>query len=297
MPDPDLAVLLPSWELALEAEHKSENTVRVYGDSTRAFLAWCARGGHPVVLDRRTVAAFIAALRADGAQAATVNVRYRSLRRFSAWLAEEGETDHDPLLGMKPPKLDSKVVPRLTEDELRALLKACEGKTLACRRDEAMVRLATEAMCRAEELLSMTTADVDLRRGLATITRGKGGKGRVVPFGPQTARAIDRYLRLRRAHVLADTPALWLGERGKGLAYWGLYASLRRRAERAGIEHFHPHRLRHTGASRWLAAGGSEGGLMAVAGWSSREMIGRYTDDTAAVRAAEESRRLNLGDL
>jgi integrase len=160
-----------------------------------------------------------------------------------------------------------------------------------------MVRLATEAMCRAEELLSMTTADVDLRRGLATITRGKGGKGRVVPFGPQTARAIDRYLRLRRAHVLADTPALWLGERGKGLAYWGLYASLRRRAERAGIEHFHPHRLRHTGASRWLAAGGSEGGLMAVAGWSSREMIGRYTDDTAAVRAAEESRRLNLGDL
>jgi hypothetical protein len=36
---------------------------------------------------------------------------------------------------------------------------------------------------------------------------------------------------------------------------------------------------------------------MAVAGWSSREMIGRYTDDTAAVRAAEESRRLNLGDL
>src|SRR5437763_9078065 len=128
MPDPDLAMLLPSWELALEAEHKSANTVKVYGDSARGFLAWCARRGHPAVLDRRTVAAFIAALRAAGAEAATVNVRYRSLRRFSAWLAEEGETDRDPLLGMKPPKLDSKVVPRLTEDELRSLLKACEGK-------------------------------------------------------------------------------------------------------------------------------------------------------------------------
>jgi hypothetical protein len=31
----------------------------------------------------------------------------------------------------------------------------------------------------------------------------------------------------------------------------------------AGIVGFHPHRLRHTAAHRWPAAGGSEGGLMA----------------------------------
>ena len=48
---------------------------------------------------------------------------------------------------------------------------------------------------RAGEVLGMQLADVDLTRGLATVRRGKGGKGRVVPFGPQTAAAIDRYMR------------------------------------------------------------------------------------------------------
>jgi len=118
-----------------------------------------------------------------------------------------------------------------------------------------------------------------------------------VPFGPQTARAIDRYLRLRRSHVRAASPKLWLGHAGKDLAYSGLYIALRRRADAAGVKGFHPHRLRHTGASRWLAAGGSEGGLMAVAGWSSRAMIDRYAGAAAASRAADEARALGLGDL
>ena len=68
------------------------------------------------------------------------------------------------------------------------------------------------------------------------------------------------------------------------------------RADAAGIKDFHQHRLRPTGASR-LDAGGSEGGLMMVARWSSRDMLARYVQDTAMERAAEESRRRGLGDL
>ena len=36
---------------------------------------------------------------------------------------------------------------------------------------------------------------------------------------------------------------------------------------------------------------------MAVAGWSSREMLDRYTRASASDRAAAEARSLNLGDL
>lgn len=42
-------------------------------------------------------------------------------------------------------------------------------------------------------------SDIDLSRGTALVRRGKGGKGRFVPFGPHTGRALDRYIRLRRA--------------------------------------------------------------------------------------------------
>jgi hypothetical protein len=36
---------------------------------------------------------------------------------------------------------------------------------------------------------------------------------------------------------------------------------------------------------------------MAVAAWSRRDMIDRYTRATSEARAADEARRLGLGDL
>jgi integrase len=154
-----------------------------------------------------------------------------------------------------------------------------------------------ETGARAGEILNMLPSDIDLQRGLATVRRGKGGKGRIVPFGPQTAAALDRYIRARRTHRFAETGPLWLGGGGQQFGYHGLNMALKRRARMAGIEKFHLHLLRSTAATRWLRAGGSETGLMAVAGWSSRTMVDRYTGASASERAAAEARGLNLGEL
>jgi integrase/recombinase XerD len=294
---PDLAALFPSWEIALGAERKSPKTIRVYGDSVRAFLRWSADTGNPAELTTRSVQAFITTILAAGAQANTARSRQQALRRFSAWLVAEGELDTDQLLGLKPPQVDVKVMTPLDTDELKALLKACKGVGLRERRDEAIVRLMAETGARAGEVAAMQLDDIDLRRGIAVIRRGKGGRGRIVPFGPQTSLAIDRYLRTRRDHRLTTSTALWLGDRGKTHSYSAMQRSLGKRATAAGIARFHPHLLRHTAATRWLRAGGSEGGLMAVAGWKSREMLDRYVAATASERAADEARKLNLGEL
>jgi integrase len=239
----------------------------------------------------------VAGLLDSGAEAATARSRQLSVRRFSSWLAEEGETVRDELLGLKPPKLDVKIVPRLTDDQCRALVKACAGREFIDRRDEALIRFMLDTTARSGEVLAMSIADIDITPGLAVISRGEGGKGSPVPFGPQTGRALDRYLRVRRTHRLAELPAFWLGGGGQRFGYHSLNVALRRRAHLAGIAGFHPHVLHHTAAQRWLSAEGSEGGLMAIAGWSRRDMIDRYTRATASERAAEEARRLGLGDL
>lgn len=293
----DLEALLDSWRLAMRAERKSANTLRIYTAGVMSFLRWCDDAEQPREITRTAVQAFVADMIDAGAEPATALVKQKSVRQFSAWLTAEGEFDDDPLLGIKPVKLDTKVVDALTDDELKAMLKACAGKELSDRRDEAILRLMLETGIRAGEVIDMKVSDVDVQRGLATVYRGKGGKGRVAPFGPQTATALDRYLRARRTHRLAANDQLWLGARGKGLGYWGLRRSLAARAETAGIEGFHPHLLRHTAATRWLRAGGSEQGLMAVAGWSTRAMLDRYTSASASERAASEARGLNLGDL
>jgi integrase/recombinase XerD len=295
--DPDLAVLLGSWELALRAERKSPQTVKSYGDGVRRYVAWCEAHGQPAVLDRASVAGFVADLLEQGAEPSTARARQLAVRRFSAWLAEEGEIDRDELVGTKPPKLDQKIIEPLTDVQLKALLAACSGPDMRERRDEAIVRVMLETGLRAGEVIGMTLPDTNLAAGSAIVRRGKGGRGRSVPLGPQTVRAIDRYVRARRAHRLATTDALWLGDRGKAFSYDALHKSLGMRAAAAGISNFHPHRLRHTAAHRWLAAGGSEGGLMAVAGWTRPDMLVRYTRAQASERAAEEARKLNLGDL
>ena len=290
--------LLPSWKRALRAERKSPATIKSYAEGVLAFQRWCESTGTPPVLSKANAQAFVADLLDSGQQPKTAGSRLLSIRRFSAWLTDEGELDSDPLIGVRQPKLDRKVVEALTDDELKRLIKACQGKEFTDRRDEAMVRLMAETGMRAGEVIGLEVADVDLDRGLVIVRRGKGGKGRIAPVGPQTAAAIDRYLRARRTHRRADTGKLWLGaDNWRDFNYFGLRHALVRRAEVAGIKGFHPHLLRHTAATRWLRAGGSEGGLMAVAGWSTRDMIDRYTGASAAERAAAEARGLNLGEL
>jgi site-specific recombinase XerD len=293
-----LAELLPSWLLALKAANKSPKTIANYEDGVKLFLAWCQKTGTTPELSKPVVGAFVSSLFDTGRSAHTARARQLALKRFSVWLASENEIDTDALAGMPQPKLNIKVTDPLTDLELRDLIKVCQGGAFRDKRDEAIVRLMAETGMRAGECAALTLEDVDVVRGIATVQHAKNGVGRIVPFGATTAAAIDRYIRARRSHRRTTDTALWLGERAnQSFSYLALYRTLRRRARDAGIDRFHPHVLRHTAATRWLAAGGTEGGAMAVMGWRRHEMLSRYVSATAASRAADEAKRLRLGDL
>jgi site-specific recombinase XerD len=297
----DLPFLLLSWEVSLKAEHRAPNTIQSYLRGVRFYLAWCDENGYERQLTKPFVRAWVAEL-LEESEANTARVRQAAVRRFSAWLAQEGELADDPLLGLKQPKVPVKVTRCLTDDECARLIKACShttyrGGAFMDRRDEALLRLMLETGMRAGEVVGLRVADVDLQRSVLLVRKAKGAKQRLVSFGPTTARALDRYLRSRRTHTLAHTSALWLGALSRDFSYHGLRCALQKRGDLAGIKDFHPHLLRHTFASRWLGAGGTEGGLMATAGWSNREMIDRYSAATASERAMAEAQRLRLGEL
>jgi integrase/recombinase XerD len=289
--------LVDSWVLALRAERKAPATIKSYTAGLTNYLSWCERHDLPDEINKRAVQTWVSEMLDQGAEASSARSRQLGVRRFSAWLAEEDEVPVDVLLGIKPPRVDVKVTQPLTTEQVKSMLKACNGKSLMDVRDAAMLRLMIESGVRAGEVVAMQVADLDLKAGTAVITRGKGGKGRVVPVGPQTAAAIDKYMRTRRQHKHASSPTLWLGERGRGFSYAALWKALGARAKAAGVEGFHPHLMRHSMADWWLSKGGSEQGLMSVAGWERSDMLQRYTKARASDRAADESRRLNLGDL
>ena len=105
-------------------------------------------------------------------------------------------------------------VPIVPEEGLQRLLAACAGKTFDARRDTAIVMFLLDTGARRAELAGLRVADLDLDLDVALVL-GKGRRERALPFGRNTAVALDRYLRVRTRHKLAGLPWLWLGRAGR----------------------------------------------------------------------------------
>lgn len=301
----DCRELTDAWAVSLRAGGKTRETIRVYRRNVGQFLDFC-EASDLAPARRRSLEAFLADLLDRGREGMTARGRLTAVRMFGRWLVDVDELDDDPFVGVKPPRIDTKVVVPLEEAQIRAMLDTCKvprgtapEKAFVNVRDEAIMRIMFETGLRAGEVIGLTVEDVHWTADppFVTVTKSKARRGRNAPFSPQAAQAVGAYLRARRRRPNASSPAMWLGARGTALVYPGLYDALTRRAEEAGVAGFHPHRMRHTAAHRWLAAGGSESGLMSVAGWSRADMMTRYTRGRAEARAADEAARLNLGEL
>ena len=182
--------LLESWTLDLQASRRSVNTIKQYTESVLTYFAWCAQHGEAPDLSRTQVKRFQVALLELGRSPSTVLARQAGCKRFSRWLASEGEIDKDELAGLPQPQLETPVPEVLTDEQVRALLATCD-KSFYGRRDEALIRFLLETMCRSGEALALEVADVSLKDGVAIIRHSKTRRARMVAFGPATARSVS----------------------------------------------------------------------------------------------------------
>jgi site-specific recombinase XerD len=298
---------LRSFKLHLRAGNKSDTTIYAYAGAVEKLASFLEETGMPLnvaSLTREHTEAFISdILHTKKQKPATAHQRYRGCQAFFKWLIEEGEISESPMRNMKPPIIPENPPDVLTEAQLKKLIAVCEkDASLEGRRDTALIRVFVDTGARRAEVADLRwnpddplSNDVDLEMGQLRVL-GKGRRERVLPIGPKTVKALDRYIRRRNQHRNAHLAWLWIARKGR-LTDSGIAQVIERRGQEAGIPgKLYPHQLRHTMAHHWLSSGGAETDLMRITGWKSRAMLSRYGASAATERALKAHRTFSLGD-
>jgi integrase/recombinase XerD len=210
---------------------------------------------------------------------ATVGRKSASLRRFFAFLAEEGHRADDPGKALPrpgPARALPKVLSHADIDRLFAAIAERAARDPLDPNDlrlSALFELLYGSGLRATELVSLPRNAVHPDRPFL-ILRGKGGRERMVPISDRARAAVA----LWRMHVAADR--LWLFPSGKGhLSRIRLYQIVKALAAEAGIppDRISPHVLRHAFATHLLAGGADLRALQSMLGHADIATTEIYT--------------------
>lgn len=277
---------LARWLAELSAlKGASPHTLRAYGQDVTRFLTFLAghRGesfGTRALIDLppADLRAFLAAERADGLSARSVNRRLSAVKGFIGWLADHDGADATATLSARGPKYRRKLPRPLSVDSAADVVDQIGDDAplpWIAARDQAVVTLLYGSGLRISETLSLTGADHPLAEVLR-IT-GKGGKTRLVPTLPAARAAVTEYARLC-PHRLEPAAPLFRGARGGPLNPRLIALAMERVRTRLGLPATAtPHALRHSFATHLLAAGGDLRAIQELLGHASLSTTQAYT--------------------
>lgn len=137
--------------------------------------------------------------------------------------------------------------------------------------------LLLDTLARVSEVTGLNLQDVDLKHRTIRVM-GKGRRERELPFGHVAAESLRRYAHNVVDHEPADP--FFISRTGRRLTREGIAAAMRtcgRKAKIVGVR-CSPHTLRHTGAKRFILAGGDVFTLQKLLGHSSLVMVRRYVE-------------------
>jgi len=196
---------------------------------------------------------FIASEHRTGLSPKSLQRLLSSCRSLFRQLTREGLLAHDPVAGVRGPKVHRKLPQVLDVDEATALVEG-NGNDDALRvRDRAMLELFYSSGLRLSELTGLRWLDLDLDAGEVRVL-GKGQKTRIVPVGRHAVAALRA---LGEAEGRAPDSPIFRGRNGAPISPRTVQARMKQLALRQGFaKRVHPHLLRHTFASHMLESSG-----------------------------------------
>ena len=236
----------------------ARNSLAAYRRDLTLFAAWLGQEQARDLAQARAsdVQGYMLARHA-ASKATSANRRLAVFRRFYRWGLRERLVDEDPTLKLRPARQPMRVPKAITEAQVDALLAAPDTGTPLGARDRAMLELMYASGLRVSELVALKVTDMSLNDGVLRVL-GKGNKERLVPFGAEARRWIERYLEESRPAILdgQQTSDLFVTARGAGMTRVMFWIIVKKHAAAAGIHvPLSPHTLRHAFATHLLNHG------------------------------------------
>jgi site-specific recombinase XerD len=298
--------LLTPWLQDLGAD-RAPGTVRRYASAVRRFLRWYqTQEHHPLQVGDLTPIALVGyrnALQHTEATS-TVNTHVCALRAFASWLTTSEYLVVNPALRFKLVGRQEAPAPQaLTDTQVNALLRAA-ARSRHATRDVAILQMLLQTGMRIGECAALMWEDISFgeKRGTVSIRAGKGNKARRVPLNASARQALADYA----APILGVAPTLkalatvwptsrtgstpsplWRSQKGGRLSVSAMGRMIDGLVRGCATRDLVPatvgaHTLRHTFASRYLAAHpGDLVGVAALLGHSSLNTTRIYVQPTA----------------
>jgi site-specific recombinase XerD len=178
-----------------------------------------------------------------------------------------------PIIPADLPRQDHPLPKALDDPAAAKLLRAAQTEP------RMLVRVAVEVLLRTGLRVGEFTAlraDAVVLIGAAHwlhVPVGKLHEDRYLPLHPHLVTLIDDY---RTAHVAADNPLLLPRENGRPLDRHTVTRLINKAGAAAGLNHLHPHQLRHTLATQAINRGMTLEAIAALLGHRSLDMTLRY---------------------
>jgi len=263
---------IDEFMLGCRSNNLAKGTISFYKKKLTPFIEFCAQQGASEIrdIDPKIIRKFFLHLEDQGNSAGGRHAYFRAIRAFLNWVEQEEIFDdfRNPIHKVKAPKKPNDLLDPVSEDTIRRLLNAAEGKY--ANRDRAIILMLCDMGLRASELCSLRLEDVDFISGRVIVRFGRGNKSRIGRIGNSTRKALRKYVGQRR------TGPLFINDQNRPLAYGGLREIIRRLSKRAGVPAPSLHSFRRYFCLTLIQSGVDPFAVQLLMGHSSLAATQRY---------------------
>lgn len=267
----------------LEVEKRfSQHTVKAYQLDLSEFKAFSeiTIDSEWLEVDHQLIRAWMVDLLEKKLTNKTVNRKISTLRSFFKWLKNAGYSEINPVLKVKPPKIEKRLPQFVKSSELEnQRISPVFNSDFEGQRDRLMLELFYQTGIRLSELIELKEINVDSQQ---IKVLGKRNKERIIPISSELFNLIQKY-RLIKPVSQNSLDFFFCQKNGKKINPMFVYRKINNYLGTvSNVQKKSPHVLRHTFATHMLNNGAGLETLKELLGHASLAATQVYTHNSFA---------------